>query len=204
MKKPAFRCCLAVWQQAFIGLKPIGKINKQTPRSPPVGLLDELRNLPSLSERIDAIVEVVHSFVMPSRTSVYWFEREHRYFWRRAVNRQRKIISSRNDNTAGITVQNAPTMYQALSKDQLVVVVDAQSMTKGDISTCVLEQFGCIAIIAAPIVFQGELVGFLCVESDEPRLWTEDERSFTKGVSQLISDGSSPRGNGSSRRADRL
>ncbi|AFY70662.1 GAF domain protein [Thalassoporum mexicanum PCC 7367] len=156
------------------------------PDQPLLGLLDGLRNLQSLAERIDAVVEVTHSFVMPNRTSVYWFEREHRYFWRRAVNRQRKMVSARNDNTAGITVQNAPTMYQALSKDELVVVVDAQSMTKGDISSCVLEQFGCIGMIAAPIVFQGELVGFLCVESDEPRLWTEDERGFTKGVAQLL------------------
>ena len=123
---------------------------------------------------------------MPDHTNIYWFEREHQYFWRRIANRQPgPKIKQAVDNTAGVTVQNAPSLYQALSKDQVVVVVDAKSMTKGEVSNRVMEQFGAVSIIIAPIFFQSELLGFLSVEGDEPRLWTDDERNFVRGAAQL-------------------
>ncbi|MEA5479835.1 GAF domain-containing protein [Pseudanabaena galeata UHCC 0370] len=160
--------------------------NTKRPDEPLLQILSKIRNVPALNERLEEIVQETHSFVMPDHTSIYWFEREHQYFWRRVANRQPGPKSKQAvDNTAGVTVQNAPTLYQALSKDQVVVVVDAKSMTKGEVSNRVMEQFGAVSIIIAPIFFQSELLGFLSVEGDEPRLWTDDERNFVRGAAQL-------------------
>jgi len=160
--------------------------NSKRPDEPLLQILAKIRNIPTLGERLEEIVQETHSFVMPDHTNIYWFERSHQYFWRRLANRQagpkgKQVV----DNTAGITVQNAPSLYQALSKDQLVVVVDAKSMTKGEVSNRVMEQFGAVSIVIAPIFFQSELLGFLSVEGDEPRLWTDDERNFIRGAAQL-------------------
>jgi len=154
--------------------------------APLLSLLDKLRSLHSLNERLEEVVQKTHDFLMPSRTHVYWFEREHQYFWRRTINKQKNLTANRNENTAGITVQEAPDLYKALVKDQLVVVVNAHNMTKGDVSTRVMEQFGAESLMAAPIIFQSELIGFFCVENDEARLWTDIEKNYLKGAAQLI------------------
>ncbi|MEE3718168.1 GAF domain-containing protein [Tumidithrix elongata RA019] len=160
--------------------------NTKRPDEPLLVMLDRLRNLPMLNQRLDEIVNQTHNFIMPARTHIYWFEREHRYFWRRVTNKQKGPSKDRTDVTAGVTVQNAPALYQALSKDQLVTVVDVNSMTKSELNNRIMEQFGAESIIVAPILFQSELMGFLCVEGDEPRLWTDDERNFVKGCAQLV------------------
>ncbi len=157
------------------------------PDEPLLMLLDRLRNMSTLNERLEEVVQKTHNFVTPDHTHVYWFEREHQYFWRRVANKQKTPANSgRNETTAGITVQNAPDLYKSLSKDQLLVVVDARSMTKSDISNRVMEQFGAVSLVAAPILFQSELIGFLCVENDQARLWTETEKNYLKGAAQLI------------------
>jgi len=157
------------------------------PDEPLLSLLDKLRSLHSLNERLEEVVQKTHNFIMPTRTHVYWFEREHQYFWRRTVNKQKNISSgNRNENTAGITVQEVPDLYKALAKDQLVIVSDARNMTKGEISPRVMEQFGAEALVAAPIIFQSELIGFVCIENDEARLWSEIEKNYLKGAAQLI------------------
>ncbi len=160
--------------------------NVKRPDEPLWQILSKIRNIPTLTERLEEIVQETHNFVMPDHTNIYWFEREHQYFWRRIANRQPGPKSKQPvDNSAGVTVQNAPSLYQALSKDQLVVVVDAKSMNKGEVSNRVMEQFGAVSIIIAPIFFQSELLGFLSVEGDEPRLWTADERNLVRGAAQL-------------------
>lgn len=157
------------------------------PDEPLLSLLDKLRSLNSLNERLEEVVQKTHNFIMPSHTYVYWFEPEHQYFWRRTVNKQKNVASgNRNENTAGITVQDAPDLYKALAKDQLVVVVDTRNMTKSDISARVMEQFGAESLVAAPIIFQSELIGFFCIENDEARLWTDIEKNYLKGAAQLI------------------
>ncbi len=160
--------------------------NAKRPDEPLLQILSKIRNIPTLNDRLEEIVQETHSFIMAEHTNIYWFEREHQYFWRRVANRQAGPKGKQGvDNTAGVTVQNAPNLYQALSKDQLVVVVDAKAMTKAEISNRVMEQFGAVSIIIAPIFFQSELLGFLSVEGNVPRLWTDDELNFVRGAAQL-------------------
>jgi GAF domain-containing protein len=148
-------------------------------------LLDNLRTLPTLGQRLDEIVQQTHKFIVPMRTNIYWFEREHLYFWRRVTNRS-KGASAKADITAGITVQNAHSLHQALLKDQTLVVVDAKTLVaKSDVTPRNMEQFGAVSTIISPILFQSELLGFLNVESDEVRLWTEEERNFVRGMAQI-------------------
>jgi GAF domain-containing protein len=156
------------------------------PEEPLLNMLDRLRNMPMLNQRLDEIVNQTHNFIMPTHTHIYWFEREHRYFWRRVSNKQKGPSKDRTETTAGVTVQNAPALYQSLSKDQVVTVSDVNNMSKSELNNRVMEQFGAESIIIAPILFQSELMGFLCTEGDEPRLWTEDERNFVKGCAQLV------------------
>ncbi|MEH2384652.1 MAG: GAF domain-containing protein [Nostoc sp.] len=164
--------------------------HKQTKRTdePLLELLENLRSLTNLNQRLEAAVQATHKFVSPSRTNVYWFEREGRYFWCRMSNQLVKL--DRNSNTqqaAGITVQELSDFYYALTVNQIVSIGDARSSLKSHFTAKLLQRLKVRSLLAAPVIWQNDLVGFLAVESNEPRNWMETEKNFVQGVAGLIS-----------------
>ncbi|MEH1927070.1 GAF domain-containing protein [Nostoc sp.] len=164
--------------------------HKQTKRTdePLLELLENLRSLTNLNQRLEAAVQATHKFVSPSRTNVYWFEREGRYFWCRMSNQLVKL--DRNSNTqqaAGITVQELSDFYYALTVNQIVSIGDAHSSLKSHFTAKLLQRLKVRSLLAAPVIWQNDLVGFLAVESNEPRNWMETEKNFVQGVAGLIS-----------------
>lgn len=157
------------------------------PAEPLLHLLSQLRSLTGLGAHLEAVVEDTHKFIQPARTSLYWYERERRYFWRRLGNRQRAM--SLNDTAqpaSGIMVQDVSGFYQALLSDQLVSIGEAHSSLKADITSRLMQQIRARSLLAAPILFQDELLGFLAVEGKEPRIWSEHEKHFIRGAAQMI------------------
>ncbi|WP_375491470.1 GAF domain-containing protein [uncultured Nostoc sp.] len=168
----------------------IHKQQKQTRRSdePLLELLENLRTLSNLNQRLEAAVQAAHKFVSPSRTNVYWFEREGRYFWCRTNNQLVKIDrNSSTQQSAGITVQELSDFYYALAVNQIVSIGDARSSLKSHFTAKLLQRLKVRSLLAAPIIWQKNLVGFLAVESNEPRIWTDTDRNFVQGVAGLIS-----------------
>ncbi|MEH1969921.1 sensor histidine kinase [Nostoc sp.] len=168
----------------------IHKQQKQTRRTdePLLELLENLRTLSNLNQRLEAAVQATHKFVSPNRTNVYWFEREGRYFWCRMSNQLVKI--DRNSSTqqaAGMTVQELSDFYYALAVNQIVSIGDARSSLKSHFTAKLLQRLKVRSLLAAPIIWQKNLVGFLAVESSEPRIWTDTDRNFVQGVAGLIS-----------------
>ncbi|MBN3894380.1 MAG: GAF domain-containing protein [Nostoc sp.] len=164
--------------------------HKQTKRTdePLLELLENLRTLTNLNQRLEAAVQATHKFISPTRTNVYWFEREGRYFWCRMSNQLVKI--DRNSSTqqaAGMTVQDLSDFYYALAVNQIVSIGDARSSLKSHFTAKLLQRLKVRSLLAAPIIWQKNLVGFLAVESNEPRIWTETDKNFVQGVAGLIS-----------------
>ena len=156
------------------------------PDLPLLSLLTRLRSLSGLAARMEAIVEETHQFVQPSRTNVYWFERERRYFWRRLGNRQKNTGFHESDQASGITVQEVSSFYQALANDQVVSIGEAHSSLKADITSRLMQQIKARSLLAAPILFKDELLGFLAVEGTEPRIWEDEEKNYLRGAAQMI------------------
>ncbi|MEH2336647.1 sensor histidine kinase [Nostoc sp.] len=164
--------------------------HKQTKRTdePLLELLENLRTLTNLNQKLEAAVQATHKFVSPSRTNVYWFEREGRYFWCRMSNQLVKIDrNSSNQQAAGITVQELSDFYYALAVNQIVSIGDARSSLKSHFTAKLLQRLKVRSLLAAPIIWQKNLLGFLAVESNEPRIWTETDKNFVQGVAGLIS-----------------
>ncbi|PSB31824.1 GAF domain-containing protein [Stenomitos frigidus] len=157
------------------------------PDQPLLTLLTKLRSLSGLGARLEAVVEETHKFVQPTRTSVYWFERERRYFWRRISNRQKAAgFSEANQPASGITAQEVSSFYQALLSDQLVAIGEAHSSLKADTTSRLMQQMRARSLLAAPILFQNELLGFLAVEGNDPRIWEDEEKRYIRGAAQII------------------
>jgi GAF domain-containing protein len=160
------------------------RLQTKRPAEPLLALLTKLRSLPTLTQRLEAIVEETHRFIMPDRTNIYWFEPEQRYFWRRVGN-----YTPRNEadvQTMGITAQDVNTFYQALTADQLVSIGEAHSSLKTDVTGRLMQRIGARSLIAAPILFHQELLGFLAVEGTEGRIWTEEEKNYMRGAAHLV------------------
>ncbi|MGA7934202.1 MAG: GAF domain-containing protein, partial [Kovacikia sp.] len=157
------------------------------PDQPLLALLTKLRSISGLGPRLEEVVEETHQFIQPTRTSVYWFERERRYFWRRVSNRQKATgFSETGQPASGITVQEVSGFYQALLSDQVVSIGEAHSSLKADTTSRLMQQIRARSLLAAPILFHNELLGFLAVEGSEARIWEEEEKSYIRGAAQIV------------------
>ncbi len=152
-----------------------------------IALISQLRELRSLDQYLQTVVEQTHEFIEPTRTNVYWFERERRYFWRRVSNRQiAPGLGGLKRPASGITVQDMGEFYEALAKEQMVWIGESHSSLKSELTGRLMQQIRARSLLAAPIVLEGELLGFLAVEASEPRIWQEDEKNYLRGVGQLV------------------
>lgn len=150
-------------------------------------LISQFRELRSLDQYLQAVVEQAHEFLQPTRTNVYWFERERRYFWRRVSNRQvTPALGGSSRPASGITVQDLGEFYQALGREEMVWIGESQSSLKTELTARLMQQIRARSLLAAPIVSQGELLGFLAVEAGEPRIWQDNEKHYLQGVARLV------------------
>ncbi|WP_414530022.1 GAF domain-containing protein [Nodularia chucula] len=152
-------------------------------------LLDNVRTLKNLDQRLKAVVEETHRFVTPSRTNIYWFDRQGRYFWCRMSNHLVNIGRNAGNQkpAAGMTVQELSELYYALSVNQIVWIGDARSSLKSHFTAKLLQRLGVRSLLAAPIIWKNDLLGFLAVEGNEPRIWAEADKNFVQGAAGLIS-----------------
>ncbi|WP_427160931.1 GAF domain-containing protein [Aliinostoc sp. HNIBRCY26] len=164
---------------------------KQTkrPDQPLLELLDNLHNLNNLEERLKAAVEATHEFVSPSRTNIYWFDRPGRYFWCRISNQLVKMSreAQQQQQAVGMTVQELSDFYYALSTNQIVWIGDARSSLSSHFTAKLLQRWRVRSLLAAPIMWQKDLLGFLAVEDVQPRMWSEADKNFVQGAAGFIS-----------------
>jgi len=165
------------WQQSAI----------KRPDKPLFQALDELIKLPKLVQRLDKLVAMTQDFITPTRTSIYWYHPQQRYFWHRVGNRQslRSVVGLRNSK-AGLTVAEARDFYQALKEGQFVTIGSSRSQLKPETTAHILNRLRTRSLMAAPIQIQGELLGFLSVEDDDPRIWERAERTYMLATAQLV------------------
>lgn len=152
---------------------------------PLLALLAKLSALPTLNQCLEAVVQQTREFVEPARTSIYWFDPERGCFWRRT---HQAKVNRREGQQSGleIVVQEVNGFYQALSADQMIVVSEAQSSLKTEVTGRLMQQLKARSLLAAPILSQNELHGFLVVEGTEPRIWQEAEKNYLQGAARLV------------------
>jgi GAF domain-containing protein len=157
------------------------------PDKPLLEMLNRLRNLPQLGQRLDAAVEETHRYFGATRTSIYWFEPKQRYFWRRVSNQTKTSgFMDMTPTPSGLTAQELSSFYQALVSDQVVSIGEARSSLKADSTTRLMQLMKARSLLAAPILYQSELLGFMAIEGAEPRIWQEEEKQFLRAAAQTI------------------
>ncbi|MFB8792602.1 MAG: histidine kinase [Potamolinea sp.] len=150
-------------------------------------LLEDLVQFPTLTQRLDTVVKMAQQFVAPTRTNLYWYSPERRYFWQRVGKRQSvSRLGDSRTSASGLTVAEANDFYQALVAGQLVAIGAGRSMLKAESTERLLGRVRARSLLAAPIQARGELLGFLAVEDQDARIWEEEESNYVRACAQLL------------------
>lgn len=172
------------------------------PEQPLLALLGSLGALPDIDSQLKEVLREIQRFIAPHRTRVFWFEPRGNYFWQRMpalALRPTAPGADPNAHTSNAPMSNAPMsnahisvdevrgLYQALCNQQLVVVGESQGALKAIVSDRLLQHIHAQSLLVAPISHQGDLMGFISVEGNAPRLWKETEKQFMIGAAQLLS-----------------
>ena len=149
------------------------------PARPLLSLLDTLGTMPTLDDRLKKVADETQKFV-EAPASIYWLEPRGLEFWCRVGRRKGKP----NGTLAVNEVQN---LYQKLSAGETVVLGEAEGSLKASLASRLMQHLNVKSVMAAPIMYQGDLQGFIVAEGANPRIWSEAERDYLKGVAQLVS-----------------
>ncbi len=150
-------------------------------------LLSEFRSLQSLDQYLESIVAEINQLIEPTRTNIYWYHQEGRYFWRRSSNSTTIPELTLNRSPSGISVQEFSEFYQALFLDQVVSIGVSHSSLSSQMTKALMQKMRVRSLLAAPIIFNHELFGFLVVEAKQPRIWKASDNKVLRSMAHLVS-----------------
>jgi len=148
------------------------------PAKPLLSLLDTLGGLSGIDARLQVAADETQKFV-GATTSVYWLESRERYFWCR-VGKQ----TGKNGQT--LLVSEVQSLYQLLCNREMLALEALEGSIKASVANRLMMHLKAQALVAAPILYHGELQGFVTVDSQSPRVWSETEKAYVQGVAQLL------------------
>ena len=148
------------------------------PAKPLLTLLGTLGSLPGLDARLEVVAEETQKFV-GAPVSLFWLEPRGRYFWCRVG----KLRGKANSN---LPVSEVQSLYQSLCADEMLALGEAEGSLKASIASRLMQHLKVKSLIAAPIIYQNELQGFITVEGASARIWSAAEKEYARGVAQLV------------------
>ncbi|MGB3572045.1 MAG: GAF domain-containing protein [Phormidesmis sp.] len=148
------------------------------PAKPLLSLLNDLGDLPGLESRLRAIADETQTFI-GAPASVYWLESRGRKFWCRAGKQSGKPEST-------LPVSEVQSLYQALCKGEILAIGELEGSLKASLANRLMTHLKAQSLMVAPIIYQRELQGFVTAEGNSPRIWSEVEKDYMRGVAQLM------------------
>lgn len=161
---------------------------------PFLALLGKLRTGTSINSQLLEVVREAQRFITPNRTRIFWFEPHGNYFWQRipAFSPPPQTLQAEAAAEAEpldewrIPVEDIRGVFQVLGNDQLVVVGESRGALKAVVSERMMQHLQAQALMMVPIFGDGELLGFISVESSLPRIWKEPEKQFLMAAARLL------------------
>lgn len=148
------------------------------PAKPLLTLLNSLGKLPGLDARLQVVAEETQKFV-GAPVSVFWLESRDRSFWCRVGKLQNKSNST-------LPVSEVQSLYQSLCANEITALGEIEGSLRASIANRLMQHLNIQSLIVAPIIYQDELQGFITVEGNSPRIWSEAEKDYVQGVAQLV------------------
>jgi GAF domain-containing protein len=149
---------------------------------PLLDMLGKLEPMMDLDSQLRLAVREVQRFIAPHRTRLFWLEPQGAYFWQRVP-----ALSQHHQKTGTLALDEVRGLYQALCTNQLVVVGEVRGALTTSVPEKMTQYLQAESLMIAPILHQQELLGFLSVEGNAPRIWQAAEKHFLMGLTRLLS-----------------
>ncbi|MEM1279215.1 MAG: GAF domain-containing protein [Cyanobacteria bacterium P01_H01_bin.152] len=152
-------------------------------------LIEQLQTGDDKDTQLSKITRSLAAFIDPDQVRIFWLEPDQFVFWERLTlrTRQGRAPKCYTADAPGLTlpVSEIRGVYQTLSKQQLLVIGEAQSANAASVPDRFLQLLKVNAFMVAPIFEREMLLGFISVESTAPRVWSETSRNYLKTVTNL-------------------
>ncbi|MDS3861918.1 GAF domain-containing protein [Thermosynechococcaceae cyanobacterium BACA0444] len=149
-------------------------------------LLQEVSQTPTVTARIDALLQRVHQALQPAHTSLFTWQAETQDYVRRRTTADKPLPRENERKTVLISAQVIPAFCQTLRSGQVVAISDAHSLVSSQSPIPLLQLLKATAILAAPVILGEQLWGFLIADMPQSRIWSEAERQMLRVAAQFV------------------
>jgi GAF domain-containing protein len=154
---------------------------------PLIALGSRMRERPSLSERTELVISTLKEFIGVTRVEVYWLDRKTSFFVPNSIPQGEDLAPVKTkQRLTHVSIRDLGDMYYTLCDGQVVTAADATGSTRAEVPLRLMQQLKVQAILVAPLLLEGDLLGFISVESDIPKEWEDVERRMTLGAANLL------------------
>jgi len=159
-----------------------------SPSQPLSAIVAHMSSLANWEDRLNIILKTTQELIDPTFTGLYWFDWEENCCRLQSSYQpdQGSRLSRGRPIKAQIPVAEIEPFCQALSTGQIVAVSESQGMVNTKAPLRLMLQTKSRALLGAPIMAEGKLLGFLSVQGDEPRVWQSEEKRFVETAAQLV------------------
>lgn len=152
--------------------------------APLLALTDRLRQPQQMDPVFQSVVDELFERLTPSRTAIYWLDADRREYWVRST--RQKPNGGGPVAATRIPLLDLYGLYQEFKEDRAVAITDIHADLRALIGQPYLQKFKLLALLAHPIIYQGELLGHLSIEHDQPRVWQLEEHQLVRAMANLI------------------
>ncbi len=147
-----------------------------------------MRQAGSLQERVSLVRQELQTFLGAVHIQVYWHERSQGRFVPHGsasrpsqpptpapISKEAKAGAA-SPKDGSLSLRELGDMYYTLTDGQ--VVVGGTGTTRSEVPPKLMQQLRAQAVLAAPILLERDLLGFIWVQSELPRTWQAVERQL--------------------------
>jgi PAS domain S-box-containing protein len=140
-------------------------------------------NFDSLENLHKVITKAIASGLSISRASIWEFE-NNKLICKKLYNSETELFENQPD----LLQSDMPNYFEALQKGIGIVANDAQQngLTK-DLAVGYLIPLNIKSMLDLPIRENGKLIGILCCENKKTKEWTENDISFARSITDILS-----------------
>ncbi|NJL98845.1 MAG: GAF domain-containing protein [Synechococcaceae cyanobacterium SM2_3_2] len=176
------------------------KWKEQTERhleGPLLQMLQMMRDASSLTERIEIATQSLQEFLNLRRIQVYLFEPQESRFVLWGSPTDDLVSKTSLTNKSGSKpatqqmwgVRELGDMYALFQDGQIVSSTEALGTTRSEVPPKLMQQLKAQALLAAPLLVEGELQGMVWAISDAARLWEDIDRQMIGSAATLLGFG---------------
>lgn len=159
-----------------------------SPSQPFSTIIAHISSLTNWEERLNIILKATQESIGPTFTGLYWFDWEENCCRLKSSYQpdQGSRLRRGRPIKAQIPLAEIEPFCQTLSTGQMISVSESQGTVNAKAPLRLMLQTKSRALLCAPIMGEGQLLGFLSVEEGEPRVWQEEEKRFIETAAQLV------------------